>query len=725
VGKIVVVAEKPSVGRDIARVLGCRKSGDGCLEGEEYIVTWAVGHLVTLAEPDEIDEKYKKWSFATLPILPEIIPLKVISATKSQYAKVKKLINGKETDSLICATDAGREGELIFRYIYEMSGCKKPFRRLWISSMTDEAIREGFASIRPGADYDGLYESARCRSKADWLVGMNASRAFTLKYDTLLSIGRVQTPTLAILVKRREEIEHFVPEGFCTLTADFGDYKGVYFSEKLEPDTHLKLKADAQKIAEEIKGQTGKVIQAETTRKHELPPQLYDLTSLQRDANRLLGFTADKTLKTAQSLYEKHKALTYPRTDSRYLPPDMIPRVVQTMKLLPEEYQRFTGGALRDGKLPVTRRTIDQTKVTDHHAIIPTARKANLSAMSEDERKLFDMVARRLLAAFHPACDYDATKVITRVGGHDFRTTGKVIVNNGWHDVPPLEKPAKARKSSAADEESDRPLPPLAAGDTRPVKGSAIREDMTKPPAPHTDASLLAAMETAGKELEDEELVRQMKGSGIGTPATRAAIIERLLHVGYARRQGKTLQATDKGVSLIRVVPQELSSPELTGRWELALHEITDGKQDPGRFMDGIVRMSRFLVDYARDSAENVAFPAEEKQYGKRGARTGRAAAARKTDMTCPVCGKEPLQETARAFSCTGKGCRCTIWKDCLTRGGGPEMTEKLLKLLLEKKQLQGSTGILALREGRIQFCPNGSQAPTVNRPLIWERKSN
>ena len=376
-GKIVVVAEKPSVGRDIARVLGCRTGGDGCLIGEKYIVTWAVGHLVTLMEPNEIDPKYEKWSFATLPILPETIPLKVISQTKDQYSKVKKLINDKETDSLICATDAGREGELIFRYIYEKAGCKKPFQRLWISSMTDEAITEGFRDIRPGADYDGLYESARCRSKADWLVGMNASRAFTLKYNTLLSIGRVQTPTLAILVKRRKEIENFKPEGFCTLTADFGDYSGVYFSDKLDPDTHLKQKEDAEAIAEAVKNKTGTVIQAETARKKEAPPQLYDLTSL---------------------------------PDSRYLPPDMIPRVVQTMKLLPEAYQKYVAGALPGGKLPVSKRTIDQTKVTDHHAIIPTAKKADPSKFSEDERKLFDMVARRMLTAFYPWCEYDATK---------------------------------------------------------------------------------------------------------------------------------------------------------------------------------------------------------------------------------------------------------------------------------------------------------------------------
>ena len=718
-GKIVVVAEKPSVGRDIARVLGCRTGGDGCLIGDRYIVTWAVGHLVTLVEPNELDPKYEKWSFATLPILPETIPLKVISQTKDQFGKVKKLINSQETDSLICATDAGREGELIFRYIYEKAGCTKPFQRLWISSMTDEAITEGFRDIRPGKDYDGLYESARCRSKADWLVGMNASRAFTLKYNTLLSIGRVQTPTLAILVKRRKEIENFKPEGFCTLTADFGDYSGVYFSDKLDPDTHLKEKEDAEKIAAEVKGKTGTVIQAETNRKKELPPQLYDLTSLQRDANRMLGFTADKTLKTAQSLYEKHKALTYPRTDSRFLPPDMIPRVVQTMKLLPEAYQKFVPGALPGGKLPVSKRTIDQTKVTDHHAIIPTAKRADPSKFNEDERKLYDLVARRLLSAFYPACDYDATKIITKAEEHLFRTTGKVIVNNGWHDVPPMENPPKAKKKTAEEGESENPLPPLQEGDTRTVHGTKVKEDKTKPPSPHTDASLLAAMETAGKELDDEELVRQMKGSGIGTPATRAAIIERLLKVGYAQRKGKTLQATDKGVMLIDVVPGELSSPELTGRWELALHDITDGEQDPQRFMDGIARMSSFLVDFARNTAAAVSFPAEERRYGK-GNGKKRTPATVLSGAVCPVCGKGGIRENGRAFGCTEKACNFTLWKDCLEKGGGPALTGKLVQLLLEKKQLQGSTGILMIREGHLLFYPNGSERPSVDRPMVY-----
>ena len=720
-GKIVVLAEKPSVGRDIARVIGCGTNGDGCLIGEKYIVTWAVGHLVSLAEPDEMDEKYKKWSFSTLPILPETIPLKVLPGTKSQFSKIKKLINDKETDSLICATDAGREGELIFRYIYEKAGCKKPFDRLWISSMTDEAIREGFSSIRPGKDYDGLYESARCRSKADWLVGMNASRAFTLRYNALLSVGRVQTPTLAILVKRRKEIENFKPEGFCTVTADFGDYRGRYFSSALDPDTHLKTKQEAEAVAESVKGRTGTVTEAETVQKNDLPPQLYDLTSLQRDANKAFGFTADKTLKTAQSLYETHKALTYPRTDSRYLPPDMIPRVVQTMKMLPESWQKYVPGTMRDGKLRISKRTIDAGKVTDHHAIIPTAKKADTAKFTADEKNLYDMVVSRTLAAFYPACEYDATRIVTTVGEHTFRTNGRVTVVNGWRDVPAPEKQVKGKKKPKPDEEEEEgQLPALLQGDTRTVKDAEVREDKTKPPAPHTDASLLSAMETAGKDLEDEELVRLMKGSGIGTPATRAAIIERLIKVGYAARRGRTLNATDKGVMLIDVMPQEIASPETTGRWELALHEITDGEQDPAQFMDGIRKMSAFLVEYARDKAKPMAFPDDRRKKYTAGKASGSVILE---GAACPICGKGKLRESSMAFSCTENGCKCTIWKNCLERAGGPALSAKLMTLLLEKKQLQGSTGLLAIGEGKIAFTPNGAAAPAVSRSLIYEKK--
>ena len=727
-GRTVVIAEKPSVGRDIARVLGCSQRGQGCLMNESWVVTWAVGHLVTLVEPDELDEKYKKWQFDTLPILPEDIPLKVIRQSNDQYKVVKELINAADTDRLVCATDAGREGELIFRYIYAKAKCKKPFDRLWISSMTDEAIKEGFRKIQPGEKYDGLYRSAQCRSQADWLVGMNASRAFTLKYDTLLSVGRVQTPTLAILVKRRKEIEEFKPEEYATVTADFGDYKGVWFHEKLEPDTHIPKIDAAKAIAGDVKGKTGTVVTAETVRKKDAPPQLYDLTSLQRDANRLLGFTADKTLKTAQSLYESRKAITYPRTDSRYLPPDMIPRVVQTMKLLPAAYQPLVPAALPGGKLPVSKRTVDETKVTDHHAIIPTAQRVNPDSFSEDERQLYDMIARRMLAAFYPWCEYDATKVITEVAANDkrhrFRTNGRVVLINGWRDVAPLANPPKAKgaKKKAA-EEDEVALPPLAPGDTRTVVKAEVKEDKTKPPAQHNDASLLAAMEHAGREIEDEELSRQMKGMGIGTPATRASIIERLLQVGYAVRKGKNLIATDKGVQLISIMPGEIASPEMTGRWELALDQITDGRQDAEKFMDSIRKFSTFLVNYARNNRANVVFPDDGRR--KKRSQTLVARGTPVEGCKCPVCKEGNVLEGTKGFFCSrsAEGCKFTLWKDCLTRGGGPELSAKLVQLAIANQVVRGSTGVVMLDGKSISFFPNGSDMATARRSVIYEKK--
>ena len=535
----------------------------------------------------------------------------------------------------------------------------------------------------------------------------------------------MQTPTLAILVKRRKEIEDFKPEEYATVTADFGDYRGMYFREGLEPDTHIPKIDDAKALAAQIKNQSATVISAETTRRRDLPPQLYDLTSLQRDANRLLGFTADKTLKLAQSLYETRKALTYPRTDSRYLPPDMIPRVVQTMKVLPESYQALVPGALPDGKLPVSKRTIDETKVTDHHAILPTPKRINLDSLPEDERQLYDMVVRRMLTAFYPACEYDATKVITGVGEHQFRTNGRVVLQNGWRDVPPLANPPKAgrAKKKSADAEEETALPPLSPGDTRTVRAAEVKSDQTKPPAQHNDASLLSAMETAGRESTDEEIARQMKGSGIGTPATRAAIIERLIQVGYAIRKGKTILATDKGVQLIQIVPQELSSPEMTGRWELALDQITDGRQDADRFMDSIRKFSTFLVNFARNNRAEVVFPDD----GRRKKRT-QSLVTRGTRIdgcVCPVCRKGGVLESPQAFFCSraADGCHFTLWKDCLTRGGGPMLTEKLLRLLLEKQVVRGSTGAITMLDGAISFFPNGSDRASACRPLTYEKK--
>ncbi len=713
---IVVVAEKPSVGRDIARVLQCRERGEGFLKGEKYLVTWAVGHLVTLCEPDEIDEKYKKWRMEDLPILPDSIPTKVIGKTKSQFSIVKKLMNDQATESLICATDAGREGELIFRLIYEQAKCKKPVQRLWISSMTDEAIKEGFATLKPASEYEGLYQSAQCRSQADWLVGMNASRAFTLRFDALLSIGRVQTPTLAILVKRWHEIADFKPEEYFTVTADFGDYTGQWFDETAEDEkkaARIQTREQADEIAKAVKGKAARVKSVAAEEKKELPPQLYDLTSLQREANRKLGFTADKTLKIAQDLYEKWKAITYPRTDSRYLPMDMIPRVKQTLQKLPGEYRPFAENipCKEGGKLPISRRVFDNAKISDHHAIIPTPQTAPLDKLPPDDGKLFDMIARRLIAVFYPAHEYDAIKVVTACQGHAFKSTGRVVKANGWKDVYP------------AEEKEPDALPPLREGDGRTVGKATVKKESTKPPAPHTDASLLYAMENAGKELEDEKLREQMKGSGLGTPATRAAIIERLIQVGYAARKGKTIQATEKGVSLIAIAPEEIASPETTGKWELALDEIAKNQRDTQRFMQGIRNLTTFLISYARDTKTEASFP-EEMRRGKAGAKRKTSAVKAVEGAQCPLCGK-PLQENAKAFGCSAwrEGCRFTLWKDGLRRGGGPALNEKLIRLLMDQKEVKGSTGVVALRDGQISFTPNGAETPSIVQPIIYQKK--
>ena len=723
---IVIVAEKPNVGRDIARVLGCRGNGEGCITGEKYTVTWAIGHLVTLCEPDEIDEKYKKWRMEDLPMLPDTLPLKVISKTKKQFSVIKKLINDAATERVICATDAGREGELIFHYIYDQAKCKKPVDRLWISSMTDEAIREGFDTLKPDSEYEGLHKSAVCRSEADWLVGMNASRAFTLRYNALLSIGRVQTPTLNILVKRRREIENFKPVEYFTLTADFGDYSGQWIDEQAEDKIANRIPAreKADELAAKVKGKPARVRSAVSEEKKELPPQLYDLTSLQRDANRTLGFTADKTLKLAQSLYEKWKLLTYPRTDSRYLPMDMVPKLYQTLKVLPEPYRGLTAGMERkeDGKLYISKRIFDNSKVSDHHALLPTPKTADLDKLPPDERNLYDMVVRRMLAAFYPAHVYDALKVISDCEGEAFRSTGRAVKQIGWKALYQQEQPARKTRSKKkdAEEEDTAALPPLNAGDMRTVKKADVQQSATKPPAPHTDASLLAAMEHAGREIEDEALRESMKGAGLGTPATRAAIIERLLQVGYAQRRGRAINATDKGVQLIGVVPDEIASPEMTGKWELALDEIAHDQRDTERFMQGIRRMSAFLVDYAKADAPQVEFP-EEMRRGKGGRKTSAVKALE--GVACPLCGK-PVQENAKAFGCSDwkNGCHFTLWKDGLTRGGGPALNARIVQLLLQNGQVAGSTGTLQIKDGFLTFEPKDGGAP-ARMSITYEKK--
>ena len=599
----LIVAEKPSVARDIARVLGVKGRAEGYMENEEYVVTWAIGHLVGLAEPDAIDEKYKRWNMYDLPILPEDVPLCALDGTKKQFGVIKKLMHSRDISSIICATDSAREGELIFRYIYRLADCKKPAERLWISSMTDEAIRAGFAALRPDSDYDALYDSAQLRSLADWMIGMNASRAFSIRYNAHLSVGRVQTPTLRMIVDRDREIETFVPRDYYELTADFGDYKGKWIDpETKETRADSKEKLDAVKKA--VTGQEARVTEVKREKKRALPPQLYDLTTLQREANSRFGWSADKTLKVAQALYEEKKLLTYPRTDCRYLSDDVRPKLLNALKKLPEPWAGFVSAPEFNGNMH-SKRFYDDSKLSDHHAIIPTEKRPG--ALSPDEAKLYNMVVRRAISAHYPDYEYESAKVVTEAAGHSFLSTGTTPVIQGWHVLGHFDK------------KEEEKIPNLSAGDLRRVERASVSSHKTKPPARHTDASILGMMENAGKDLEDESLREQMKSSGLGTPATRAAIIERLIQVGYAKRSGKSLVSTDKGRRLIAVAPDQITSPATTGKWEKMLSDVARMTDDASlraakreRFMSGIRKFSIFLVDAAKSADPAVHFEREE-----------------------------------------------------------------------------------------------------------------
>ena len=678
-GKTLVIAEKPSVARDIAKTLGVSGKNEGYLTGENYVVSWAIGHLVTLAEPEAYDVKYKKWNFETLPILPDSMKLEAIKKTRSQLKVLHKLMHSREIDEIICATDSGREGELIFRYIYEITQCRKPFRRLWISSMTETAIREGFAHLQDGSHYDLLYHSARCRAEADWLVGMNASRAYTIRYGALLSIGRVQTPTLALIVEKQKEIDAFVPQDYFEVQADFEQYTGFWIDEK--ENTRLDLREKAEQIAARVKGQRGIVSQIVKEEKRQLPPLLYDLTELQRECNRKFGFSAKKTLDIAQSLYEKRKMITYPRTDSRYLSDDMVGKIKQTVGRLKDvqEFSPYAAEVLAKEKLPLSKRIIDNSKVTDHHAIIPTDTRLRTDHLTPEENKVFSLVAARFLAVFYPAYVYEATKVYTKVGLDTFLSKGKTVLQEGWQAVEKALLP-ETRKNKTEKEEEQQ-LPPLTEQQPVVAKRTKVLDKKTKAPPPYTESTLLSAMENAGRFVEDEELKEQMKDSGLGTPATRAAIIERLLSVGYIMRKGKTLVPTEKGQKLIAVVPEELRSPQTTGKWEKGLSSIAKGKMTEERFLESIRRYVRFLVDDAAQHKKDVVFEAERPR-GKRSRAQGLGK--------CPLCGKGKILENSRSYYCTEwkNGCKFSLWKDS-TEPYGILLDAPKVKRLLKGEKLE------------------------------------
>ncbi len=616
---VAVLAEKPSVARDIARVLGADQKGKGYLQGNGYVVTWAIGHLVSLAEPHQINPQWKQWRLESLPMLPGEWPLVVYERSKEQFEIVQQIITSPRVSQIVCATDAGREGELIFRYIYEAAKSQKPFSRLWISSLTPDAIRKGFANLRPGTEYDRLADAACGRSRADWLVGMNLSRAYSVSYNEELSVGRVQTPTLAMIVERELTLRQFVPEDYLNVVATFEakdspvgskpgtqhqgtQYQGIWFRPQNKAKegkdaaaNNTRLPADGEEanaiMARARAGQaTVETLSAETVRM--APPLLYDLTELQRHANRLYGFSAQKTLDLAQILYEQHKLISYPRTDSRHLSTDVAETIPKIAAAIAGPYREQL--APGTGERALGKRYVDDSKVSDHHAIIPTAVAMRREKLSEEEHKLYDLVCRRLLMLWHDDHLQEVTTVITAIRTATdptvdrYRTTGIVVRQVGWK-VLDIGAESRRRDAKKDPEQEEQPLPAtLAQGQAQTVVKVEAQKKKTRPPQRFTDATILTAMQTAGKTLDEKELSDAMKETGLGTPATRASIIEVLLKRGYVIRTGKSLEATDKGIHLIEVVHPEVKSPAMTGQWEAFLHRIQKGEAQLDPFLERI-----------------------------------------------------------------------------------------------------------------------------------------
>ena len=649
----LVLAEKPSVAMSLSKVIGADQRGDGYMEGNGYLVSWCVGHLVELSQPEAYDEKYAKWKYDDLPILPEHWQYQVSASTKKQFGILKKLMQRKDVESLICATDAGREGELIFRLVYHQCGCKKPVERLWISSMEDSAIREGFQKLRPGTEYDALYEAALCRERADWIVGINATRLFSCLYGQTLNVGRVMTPTLAMVVMRDAAIRAFKPEPFYSAELKFRDFQAG--------GERMKEKAEAEKlVAECCQAGSAIITKVEQKEKSEKPPALFDLTSLQREANRQLGFTAQQTLYYTQALYEK-KLVTYPRTDSRYLTDDMAPLVPELVSVIQQSFQ-----IQADVPAPVNAaQVINSKKVTDHHAIIPTKTAASydISSLPSGEQAILTMLAVRLICAVGTPCLYAETVVEAECAGQKFRTKGKTATDIGWRRY--AGKPSEeAEKNAGAGE-----LPELSEGMTLELARVDLKEGKTSPPKRFTEDLLLSAMESASSD----EFPAGVERKGIGTPATRAAIIEKLVQKGFIERRGdkktKYLCSTDKGNALVTVVPEQIQSPSMTADWEEKLLKIEHGEYDGDAFMGEISSMVSGLVKtYEAVKGADVLMQPERKVIG-----------------SCPACGSD-VCETAKGWFCRDKNCKFALWKENrFFQTLGKQMTEELAKQLVNQ----------------------------------------
>ena len=642
----LVLAEKPSVAQSIAKVLGAAKREDGYLEGNGYVVSWCVGHLVELAQPEVYDAKYSKWAYADLPIFPMDWQYEVSAGTKKQFGILKKLMAREDVASLVCATDAGREGELIFRLVYHKAGCRKPFERLWISSMEDVAIKEGFENLRSGTEYDALYEAALCRERADWIVGINATRLFSTLYGQTLNVGRVMTPTLAMAVMREAAISAFKPELFYTVQIGLDGFTAA--SER------FKTKAAAEAVKQSCS--VAIVQKAECKEKTEKPPALYDLTSLQREANRVLGYTAQQTLDYTQNLYEK-KLVTYPRTDSRFLTEDMAHSLTDLVKLA------FHTFPVEDvDNIPVhAEQVVNNKKVTDHHAIIPTRelQKCNLSELPKGELAILQLISNRLCVAVGDPHRYAETVIELDCGGTVFSTKGKTVVQDGW-------KALVQKNDSTKSDENVQTLPSVSVGDEMTVSGTEIKEGKTSPPKHFTEDTLLSAMETAGADEMPDEVERK----GLGTPATRAGIIEKLVKSGFAERKGKSLIPTKDGCNLVCVLPEQITSPAMTAEWENTLMEIERGNADADAFLSGIVRMTGDLV-----KAYPFLSDAEAQRFG-----TGKEEIGK-----CPRCGS-PVYVGKGNFYCSNKDCSFCLWEDNkFFSSKKKKLTKKIAKELLDK----------------------------------------
>ena len=665
----LVIAEKPSVARSIAGVIGATEKHNGYLQGNGYLVSWCIGHLVSFADAGRYNERFKKWRYEDLPILPKTWQYIIPDEKKQQFDILRSLMEHPDVTGLVCATDAGREGELIFRFVYQMAGCKKPFKRLWISSMEDSAIRDGFAHLKPGTDYDPLYQSALCRAKADWLVGINATRLFSVLYHKTLTVGRVQTPTLNLLVERDAKITNFKKEKCHIVHIGVGDADAVSsrFSDAGEANTVKAACAGAQAVCASVTRE----------KKTEQPPKLYDLTTLQRESNRLFGFTAKQTLDYAQTLYEK-KLLTYPRTDSQYLTDDMLPvaenLVSGLWKLVP-----FAKGL---NISPQFDRILNSKKVSDHHAIIPTAAfvKQGFDGLAESDRKLLSLICCKVLCAVAGPYVYEAVTATFTCAGKEFTAKGRTVLSPGWKEI---DRRFRSSLKTASDEDAEtvRELPELKEGQTFADVAASVTEHFTTPPKPYTEDTLLSAMERAGAEDMPEDAERK----GLGTPATRAAILEKLVQMGFVQRKGKQLIPTKDGINLAVVLPEALTSPQLTAEWESRLTEIAKGQADPDEFMAGIEAMTRELVKTYSCISEDKQklFQAERVVIG-----------------TCPRCG-EAVYEGRKNYYCGNRACQFVMWKnDRFFEERGKTFTPKIAAALLKDGKAKVK-GLRSMKTGK------------------------